>query len=453
MRSTRFRVSAPKILITVALSGCFFLDVAPLLAEPVLARPTLDFLNSIGVNSSFPDRGQPLDRTITMIRYVGFRWLRAGTEGLTERGPTTVQTYLDLNRETGVRFSWGMMSGGSDVEKLTTTARPLAKAGALLAFEGNNEPNNWPVTFQGETGGQNTSWLPVAQLQKHLYQSIKSDPVLAPYPVWSPSEVGAQSDNVGLQFLKIPPHAPTLMPEGTSYADAANVHNYLYHPNAPTPADNKVWDAADPTSASRVDGLYGNFGKTWRRGFQGYDEAQLSSLPRVTTETGTGIGGAITERMHGLHLMNLYLAQFKRGFNYTAVYILRDRTDEAGNQAFGFFRPDYTPRPAATYLHNLIAILDDKGRPSTNHELDYVIEKKPVTVHDLLLEKSDGGFQLVLWGEKLRGDDMLKVKFGLPMKAVIYDPTIGTQSLEERSSAEISLTLSDHPVVLTLSRL
>jgi len=27
--------------------------------------------------------------------------------------------------------------------------------------------------------------------------------------------------------------------------------------------------------------------------------------------------------------------------------------DEGGNQQFGFFRPDYTPRKAATYLHNL----------------------------------------------------------------------------------------------------
>jgi len=28
-------------------------------------------------------------------------------------------------------------------------------AGALLAFEGNNEPNNWGVTYQGEQGGGN----------------------------------------------------------------------------------------------------------------------------------------------------------------------------------------------------------------------------------------------------------------------------------------------------------
>ena len=57
----------------------------------------------------------------------------------------------------------------------------------------------------------------------------------------------------------------------------------------------------------------------------------------------------------------MYLDQFKRGWSHTAVYLLRDRTDEGGNQSFGFFKPDYTPRKAAVYLHNLTTILADRG--------------------------------------------------------------------------------------------
>ena len=57
----------------------------------------------------------------------------------------------------------------------------------------------------------------------------------------------------------------------------------------------------------------------------------------------------------------MYLDQFKRGWSYTAVYLLRDRADEGGNQQFGFYRPDYTPRKAAVYLHNLTTILADHG--------------------------------------------------------------------------------------------
>jgi hypothetical protein len=223
------------------------------------------------------------------------------------------------------------------VKKLAETGKVLAEAGALLAFEGNNEPNNWGVTYQGEKGGgREPSWMAVAKLQRDLYKAVKSDPVLAKYPVWSISEPGAQRDNVGLQFLAISPGAQTLMPDGTQYADYANVHNYIYHPNSPHPADNKTWDAADPTGASKVDALFGNFGVTWARRFRGYTQEQLNTLPRVTTETGANIEGPVTEEIHGLNLMNLYLAQFKRGYAHTSVYLLRDRTDEDGNQSFGF---------------------------------------------------------------------------------------------------------------------
>ena len=83
--------------------------------------PVTDFLNSIGIDSTFPDRGQPLPKTVEMIKYTGFRWVRGGIEGLTDRGPTTLQTYLDLHRQTGVRFSWGLVSGGTDLKKLIET--------------------------------------------------------------------------------------------------------------------------------------------------------------------------------------------------------------------------------------------------------------------------------------------------------------------------------------------
>ncbi len=57
--------------------------------EPAVATaiPATDFLNSIGIDSTFPDRGQPLTKTIEMVKYAGFRWVRGGIEGLTDQGP------------------------------------------------------------------------------------------------------------------------------------------------------------------------------------------------------------------------------------------------------------------------------------------------------------------------------------------------------------------------------
>jgi hypothetical protein len=418
------------------------------------ATPTSVFLDSIGVNTTFPDRGQPLDKTIEMIRYGGFRWVRAGYEGVTEKGPTTMQTFLDLHQATGVKLSWGLLSGKSDIAKLLETAKVLARAGALIAIEGNNEPNNWAVTYQGEKGGgRDGTWLPVAKLQRDLYQAVKRDPVLGRYPVWTLSEPGAQIDNVGLQFLTIPPRAKTLMPAGTRYGDFANVHNYIYHPRSPQPLDNKTWNTADPSAASLVDGLHMNYGVTWRRKFRGYSQAELDRLPRVTTETGTGIEGPITEELQGLNLTSLYLAQFKRGFAYTAVYILRDRVDEPGNQTMGFFKPDYTPRKAAHYLHNLTTILADRGRRAKPDRLDYAIAKQPETVHDLLLQRSDGTFQLVVWGERLSGSEAVTVRFAAPQARItVYNPIAGVEPVRtEARMRAVELTMSNHPWVLEIS--
>jgi hypothetical protein len=422
---------------------------------PTTAVPATAFLNSIGVVTTFPDRGQPLPRTVEMVNYGGFRWVRGGIEGLKEKGPTTIQTYLDLHRQTGARFSWGLVSGGTDLPKLITTARQLAEADALLAFEGNNEPNNWGVTYRGKQGGGRApSWLAVAELQRDLYKTVKDDPVLKKYPVWSISEGGAEVDNVGLQFLTIPPGARCLLPEGTRYADYANVHNYIYHPGSPNRADNKTWNAADPTSLCKVDGLYGNYGVTWAKHFRGYSETELVSLPRVTTETGCTIAGPITEEVQALNLLTMYLDQFKRGWSHTAVYLLRDRTDEGGNQSFGFFKRDYTPRKAAVYLHNLTTILADKGSLATPGQLPYSIPEQPATVHELLLQKSDGTFELVVWNERLKGADKVTVRLGRVCPTVrIYDPTIGTQPVQTRDKIDVlKLTLSDHPLILAITQ-
>lgn len=67
----------------------------------------------------------------------------------------------------------------------------------------------------------------------------------------------------------------------------------------------------------------------------------------------------LPKEMQALLYMSTYLAQYKRGWSHTAMYILRDRTDENPELTYGFYGPDYTPRLAADYLHNFTTILAD----------------------------------------------------------------------------------------------
>lgn len=415
----------------------------------ITARSAVDFLHSIGVNSAVSTRGESLSQTIVATKYAGIRWIRSGYEG-----NIPVPDLIRLHRQTGIVFSYGLLSDGTDIDRLLSGGRQLAAAGALLAFEGPNEPNNWAINYKGQRGGKNLSWLPVARLQSDLYNAVKKDPVLKAYPVWSLTENGAQTDNAGLQFLEIPAGAATLMPASTRYADYANCHNYITHPSWPGLHDNQTWNAADPTRLCKVDGLYGNYGTTWRNHYRGYTENDLLTLPRVTTETGAKIEGDITEEKQGHLILNLFLAQFARGWKYTALYLLRDRTDEAGNQAFGLYRPDYTPRKSAVYLHNLTSILADDRSVAEPGKLDYSLPGKPATVHDLLLQKSNGAFELVLWGEKVKGSEVVRVDLGRPYAIVkIYDPTIGTGVIRTLENAgSVSLTLSDHPLVVEIGK-
>lgn len=444
---TVFALSAFVALPALLMSAGVGLSPAAQFPTATTAIRVTDFLNSIGANSAIDTRGETLPRTIECAKYLGLRWFRSGPEG-----GVKPQDIVELHKQTGARASWGLLSGGTDIPKVIETARELAAAGALLAFEGPNEPNNWGITYKGQEGGRNKTWMPVAQLQSDLYKEVKSDPALKKYPVFGISENGAETDNVGLQFLTIPKGANCLMPDGTRYADYANVHNYVYHPNSRGVEDNKTWNASEPGPACKVDGLYGEYGRTWARRYMGYSEQELVTLPKVTTETGTTIEGAVTEEIHALNLMSLYLDQFKRGWSYTAVYLMRDRSDEGGNQQFGFYKPDYTPRKAAHYLHNLTTILADKGSLSKPGALNYALSSQPATVHEMLLQKSDGTFALVVWGERVQGSDNVTVSLGKAAASVqIYDPTQGTSAVQTLNrTTKIPLTLSDHPLILMI---
>lgn len=418
--------------------------------NPEKAIPANEFLNSLGVNSSINKRGENLQNTIEYTKYLGIRWFRTGYED-----NVSLDDLKRLHDETNVRFSYGLLSGGNDIDRLITEASFLASEGALLAIEGANEPNNWGISYQGQNGGKNDSWLPIAHLQRDLYKAVKSTPELKDYPVFHLTENGAQTDNAGLQFLEIPKGANTLMPAGTRYADYANCHNYVSHPSWPGLHDNQTWLSADPGQACPVDGLYGNYGSTWSKHFPGYSEEDLQSLPRVTTETGIAINEkeGITEKLQACLYLNLYLSQFKRGWKYTAIYLLRTRSNEPAHEVFSFFNLDGSPKLAAHYLHNLTSVLDDKETNTATETLSFEVENEPASVHHLLLQKSNGTFELVLWGELYTGgSENVRINFAHPCKQIhIYDPTVDSEVIKTfKNTDTITLTMTDHPIVVEI---
>ena len=89
----------------------------------------------------------------------------------------------------------------------------------------------------------------------------------------------------------------------------------------------------------------------------------------------------------------------------------------------------------------------------TPGKLNYAIPGEPMTVHDMLLQKNNGTFELVVWDERPSGgSDDITVDLSAPRSTVtVYDPTTGaapSQTLHGVSS--VTLTLSDHPMIIEL---
>lgn len=248
------------------------------------------------------------------------------------------------------------------------------------------------------------------------------------------------------------------MPVGTNFADYANSHNYVCgHGLKGITQDNIAWNAEDPTLNGTWDGLWVEYGHTWwGKGFDGYTKDQLKKLPRVTTETGWntrigngGNGTAISEAEQGKLFLNLYLSAFKRDWSYTFIYMLHDSRSQGD---WGLVRHDYSYKASATYLHNLTTILADNSSAFTPGKIEYTIPDQPATVHDLLLQKSNGTFELAVWSEQAKGSNEVLVNLGVKYASVkVYDPTIGVAPIQTLANASsVPLKLSDHAFVIEI---
>ncbi|MGI4788961.1 MAG: hypothetical protein ACRYFS_08930 [Janthinobacterium lividum] len=434
------------------------LYLTPCLTLPAAAKPpvkaiaphsipavnAIDFLNSLGVCTHMAQGIDNPSQSAVCLKFAGIQNIRD------DGSLTHVPDWITVYQQSGARLC---LLTNQNIPETLDMAKQLKAAGALLAVEGPNEPNNAPVTFKGQKSGYNTTALPIAQFQAALYKAVKAEPSLSGIPVFHSSEAGgSEKDNAGLQFLTIPTGAGTLMPDGTQFADFANTHNYVCgHKNAVI--DNVGWNATDLTLNGDWDGMVGEYGHTWHGGFSGYSNEQLLRLPKVCTETGwtTRGSGSVTEEQQARILLNLFFDGYKQGWKYTFIYMLRDDPIQG---YWGLFDTNYAPKTSGKYLHNLSTVLADKGTPVKPGRLNYSIVNQPATVHDLLLQKSNGTFEMAVWDEQVSGTSRVAVRFGAKQAAVkVYDPTLGTvpvQALKQVKS--ISLTLSDHPVILEIPR-
>ena len=73
-----------------------------------------------------------------------------------------------------------------------------------------------------------------------------------------------------------------------------------------------------------------------------------------------------------------------------------------------------------------------------------------MTVHDLLRQKSDGTFELIVWGEQVLGINAVTVQLGGTFATVkVYDITVGTAPQQTFTRVKtVPLSVSDHALII-----
>ncbi len=127
------------------------------------------------------------------------------------------------------------------------------------------------------------------------------------------------------------------------------------------------------------------------------------NVPAMVTETGymsfpgLPIPWTIPENVEASYIPRTLLLAYKAGIPRTYIYEL---LDEISSPGYGLLHSDLTPKAAYTALQNLIANLSDPGAGFSPGKLGYAIQGGGSSLNQILFQKRDGSFWLILWLEQ-----------------------------------------------------
>ncbi len=174
--------------------------------------------------------------------------------------------------------------------------------------------------------------------------------------------------------------------------------------------------------------------------------------------------------MQARYDLDLLMDATQMGVRATYFYELLDKRDDPQQiyleNHYGLFHADGTPKPAATALHNLSSILADGGATATGFQtggLDYSVSGLPAPGDSLVLQKSNGAYDLVIWTEPKIWNAVGKFQISAPAaqavtslgaaasQVTVFNPLLGTAPVAAASDASsVTISVTDHPVVIEI---
>jgi len=372
------------------------------------------FLGTLGVNVQMSQGVAEYDSASTVIsdlQYLGIWNLRDGYNSYWQDNYVTVGA-------AGAKFDFvsavGDSHSPSDIQQFLSGVASVEQAapGSVAAVEGPNEINNWPVTWTGGVTGLQAA----VDFQQSLYSQAKADTALPGVSVYYFTGYGAGSNAEG-------PNPATT----SGLADYDNQHPYPNNGNPP---------------------------EMWVNRTQALDNETPPTGPAVYTETGYSTYD-VSQSVQAKYTLDLLMDDAKNGISKTYLFQLMDDGD-----GYGLYTSTNQPLPVATAIHNLTSILADPGGSAAaatmSVSLNYSLSGLPSDGNSLLLAKSNGASDLVLWAEpQISGTgsgptENVTVSLGAAYQTVkVFDPRTGTSPVETLNNvSSLSVGLTDHPLIV-----
>ncbi len=179
----------------------------------------------------------------------------------------------------------------------------------------------------------------------------------------------------------------------------------------------------------------------------------------------------VSESAAAKYIPRLFLEDFAHGIVRTYLYELLDEAPDPSltrpQLHWGLIRADGSEKPAFHALKNLIGVLKDGSEPAAVTPLRFALKtssKEESHIHHLLLEKSDGTYDLVLWKEVPSYDIRRKVdikntsdpiQLTLARKSrniSVFDPVMQEEPIRiSHDNSSLTLNVSDQPVIVEIS--
>ena len=384
--------------------GLSISNILPCAGQNTTAIPADAFVDSIGVQTHwrFPNvYFHNYTGLKAKLSELGIRHLRDFAH------PITYERANDLYHSLGIKthILVERRKSGPGRQPLDPTQIDEAlneiKTQALAVTFSLEAPNEYDLSH-----GSDTDWVnSIKNFSIALYTKAKADEMLKNLPVIGPSLTSFKAyETVGNLDM---------------YIDYVNLHMY----------QGSHWPGMPGVDSN------GSYSITWY--LEKLAPLQSPSGKRVqATETGYHNyipHGGVSEEADGKYTVRALAEFFRRGVYRTSKYELVNQGQAGQEGVFGLLRNDLSEKPSFRAVKSLIAILIDKGPDFKPDALNYTLGGSLDNVRQILLQKRNGDFYLMVWMEVPSWNMTTKIDlYPSPQKVVLTlrdDKRIGDATL------------------------